>query len=132
MSIYSKHYTKLAWIALLAFTFSAFAPSISKILLRFQSNSWVEVCTVQGSKWVSIRADNTSGAPNPDIPLMMSDKHCAYCVLQPHDPFIPPTSIGWDVLPLASDRLRVGSSGTTIFKRFVRYAHHTRAPPVFS
>ena len=119
---------RLAWLALCAVVFGAFAPSVSKLLAASQGLTWIEVCIAQGSKRVAV---DLGGKPSPEAPAM-ADNHCGYCLLQQHSPFVPTASVNWDFAPLASDRLPLGAGGTTIFKRFVRDAHHTRAPPFFS
>ncbi len=62
----------------------------------------------------------------------MADNHCGYCLLQQHFPSVPTASLTWNAAPATTERLSIGSGGTTIFTRFVRDAHHTRAPPAFS
>jgi hypothetical protein len=62
----------------------------------------------------------------------MADNHCGYCLLQEHSPFVPTVPATLSFTPVSSDRLALGSVGTTIFKRFIRYAHPPRAPPAFT
>jgi hypothetical protein len=108
--------------------FGAFAPSISKLLATSQGIAWIEVCSAQGTKRIAV---DLSGKQNPEAPAM-ADSHCGYCLLQQHLPFVPTVPATWDFAPVSSERLALGSGGTTIFKRFIRDAHPTRAPPAFS
>jgi hypothetical protein len=108
--------------------FGAFAPSISKYLDATQDVSWVEICSTSGSKLVSINlgSKNLPGAP------MAGDNHCAYCLLQHHAPVVATHPYTWEATTVSAGRLLIGSGSTTVFKRFVRHAHLTRAPPAFS
>jgi len=108
--------------------FGALAPSISQVLATSQGVAWIEVCSAQGTKRIAV---DLTGEQNPGAPAM-ADSHCGYCLLQQHSPFVPTAPTGWDFVPATSDRLALGSGGTTIFKRFIRDAHATRAPPAFS
>jgi hypothetical protein len=62
---------------------------------------------------------------------MAGDNHCGYCPLQQHSPVVPTDLYTWQAAAISTGRLVIGSSGTTVFKRFVRDAHPTRAPPAF-
>lgn len=121
-------YQRLAWLALCAMVLGAFAPSISKLLAASQGITWIEVCSAQGTQQINV---DQVGKKSPEAPAM-ADNHCGYCMLQQYSPFIPTASVIWDFAPVASNRLTVGSGGTTIFKRLIRDAHPTRAPPAFS
>jgi len=119
---------RLAWLALCAMVFGAFAPSISKYLDATQGVSWVEVCSTSGSKRVTVDLGSKKlpGAP------MAGDNHCGYCLLQHHSPVVPTDPYTWEATMVSTGRLLIGSGGTTVFKRFVRHAHLTRAPPALS
>lgn len=119
---------RLTWLALCAMVFGALAPSISKWLATSQGIAWIEVCSAQGTKRIAV---DLNGKQTPEAPAM-ADSHCGYCLLQQHSPFVPTVPAAWDFAPVPSDRLALGSGGTTIFKRFIRDAHPTRAPPAFS
>jgi len=119
---------RLAWLALCAMVFGACAPSISKWLATSQGFAWIEVCSAEGTKRIAV---DLNGKQTPEAPAM-ADNHCGYCLLQEHSPFVPTVPATLSFTPVSSDRLALGSVGTTIFKRFIRYAHPTRAPPAFS
>lgn len=124
---------RLAWLALCAVVFGAFAPTISKTLAAAQPSAWVEVCTTSGIQRISVDQDVPQDASKkqPNLPAA-ADGHCGYCLLQAHCPAVPSTPHAVTVVAAASDRLPVGSGGTTLPKRFARSAHHPRAPPAFS
>lgn len=128
MRLGEQLHRRLAWLALCAMVFGAFAPSISKLLATSQGFAWIEVCSAQGTKRIAV---DLSGKQTPEAPAM-ADSHCGHCLLQQHSPFVPTAPVSWDFEPATSDRLALGSGGTTIFKRFIRDAHPTRAPPAFS
>jgi hypothetical protein len=121
-------YRRLAWLALCAMVFGALAPSISKYLDANQGVSWVEICSASGAKRVPVQLDskNLPGTPTA------GDNHCAYCLLQHHAPVVGTHPYAWEATTVSADRLLIGSGSTTVFKRFVRHAHLTRAPPAFS
>jgi Protein of unknown function (DUF2946) len=119
---------RLAWLALCAVVFAALAPSVSKWLTASQGIASIDVCSAQGTKRIALDLGKKQA---PETPAM-ADNHCGYCLLQQHSPVIPTVSVTWDFAPSVSDGLPIGSGGTTICKRFVRDAHPTRAPPVFS
>lgn len=119
---------RLVRLVLCVVIFGAFAPSISKLLAASQGGAWIEVCSAQGIKRVAV---DFGEKEDTEVPAM-ADNHCGYCLLQQHSPFVPTVSVNCDFPPFASDRLPVGAGGTTLFKRFVRDAHRTRAPPFFS
>lgn len=118
---------RLAWLALCAMIFGAFAPSISKLLVATQGISWSDVCSASGAKRVVV---NLVFSETPEMP-MAGDVHCGYCLLQHYSPVIPTTFYSWELSLMSTGRLLIGSGGTTVFKRFIRDAHRTRAPPVF-
>ena len=118
---------RLAWLALCAMVFGAFAPSISKWLATSQGFAWIEVCSAQGTKRIAV---DLSSKQTPEAPAM-ADSHCAYCVLQQHSPALPTPSYCWQTVAVVSNRLLVSDS-SSFFKRFVREAHFARAPPDFS
>jgi hypothetical protein len=119
---------RLAWLALYAMVFGAFAPSISKFLAANQGISWVEICSTSGAKRVAVVLGSKK---LPEAP-MAGDSHCGYCLLQHHSPVVPTDPYAWEAATVSTSRLLIGSGGTTVFKRFIRDAHLTRAPPAFS
>lgn len=108
--------------------FGAFAPPISKFLATSQGISWVEICSIGGAKRVAI---DLNSKKLPEAP-MAGDNHCGYCLLQHHTPVVPTDPYTWEATTVSTGRLLIGSGGATVFKRFVRNAHLTRAPPAFS
>lgn len=122
---YALH-RRLAWLARCAVIFGAFAPSISisKLLAASQGVAWIEICSTNGTKLVAL---DLGTKKIPDV-TMAAESHCGYCLLQQHSPVVPTPPYTLEVAAVSFDHLPVGSGGS-IFKRLVRCAHHTRAPP---
>ena len=118
----------LLWLLLSCSLFAACAPVITKILASVQGDPWVEVCGSSGTMQLVLQQEE------PQSPSESSaiNNHCGYCLLQQYSPFIPTAEHRIQIAPAAQGRIRIGAVGTTIFKRFIRQAHHTRAPPTFS
>jgi hypothetical protein len=64
-------------------------PSVSHLLRASGSDSWVEVCSSLGSKWVSAADPERSGSKQAPLTLKALD-HCAYCTLQANAMGMPP------------------------------------------
>lgn len=128
MRMGTELHRRLAWLALCAVIFAAFAPSISKLLATSQGVTWIEICSTSGTK---LGALDLGTKKTPDAPIA-TDSHCGYCLLQHHSPDVPTDPCTWDAATVSTGRLLIGSGGTTVFKRFVRNARPTRAPPAFS
>lgn len=60
---------------MLAILLASLAPSISQAMGFEKGRSWIEVCTTEGSKWVSGDSGD-SGAPTQAQHLL---EHCPYC-----------------------------------------------------
>jgi len=120
-------YQRLGWLALCAMFFGAFAPSVSKYLDATQDVFWVEICSTSGAKLVPM---DLGSKKLPEAPVA-GDRHCAYCLLHHHSPVVPTVPYTWEAPTVSAGRLLIGSGSTTVFKRFVRHAHLTRAPPAF-
>lgn len=74
-----------AWIALLAITLAALAPTVSRALAPAPAAApgWVEVCSASGMQWVSLQTGATT-TQRPDgsgAPAGPSLDACPYCVL---------------------------------------------------
>lgn len=62
---------RLAWLALCAMVFGAFAPSISKFLAATHVTPWVEICSTSGAKRIAI---DLGSKTLPEAP-MAGDNH---------------------------------------------------------
>ena len=120
---------RLAWLALCAVVWGAFAPSISKWLAHSQGWTWTEVCTSQGTKLVPLQVPGAT--PLSDVPVA-ADNHCGYCLLQQHTPVVPTKLHAFHGVMLSCTRLALAQSASTHPTRFIRDAHHTRATPILS
>ena len=118
----------LLWLLFSCSLFAACAPVITKILASAQGVTWVEVCGSSGAIQVALQQDEPQTPAAPKT----ADNDCGYCLLQQYSPFIPTAAHTIPIAPAMQGRIRLGAGGTTIFKRLIRQANHTRAPPTFS
>lgn len=90
----------LAWIAILAVLAMALLPAVTHALthLRGDNATWVEVCTPQGMRLVSLASSEP--APADPVPLQAAGhlEHCPLCTLSQQLPALPPADI--PALPL--------------------------------
>lgn len=119
----------LSWIAILAIVASALAPAISHALSGSRSQSWVEVCTSLGSKWISADAVGDELAPDPLDELAFS--HCVYCSLQANSPGLPPSPVA-DAAVRREKSPRPESSSATPGTAQGWHRAQPRAPPAVS
>ena len=86
-----KQIRRTSFIALLAMIMLALAPTVSKLITTNRSNvNLVEVCTTEGSKWLSISdLVQASSVNNDHVPASINDHgECYYCNLQTSN-FLP-------------------------------------------
>jgi hypothetical protein len=98
------------------------------MLAATQGIIWLEICSPAGVERVALELtpDSTPASQT------QGDAHCGYCLLQQLSPILPTTEVQWSPIAVPANQLSLGNGGTTIFKRIVRTAHRTRAPPAFS
>lgn len=84
-----RHTTRrlLLWIAALAVLMAALAPAVAQALVSGNGAAWVEVCTAQGARWISV---DDAGDPST-TKAMHGLEHCPYCSLQLPTADLPPT-----------------------------------------
>lgn len=127
MPALSAHRRLTTWIAALAFLLASLAPSLSHALASAGRADRVEVCTVQGSKWVAASEDGSERAPVSAHLL----EHCPYCSLHVPTPALPPAT------HLAHLPLRLSHEVPLAFLAAPHTLHawasaQPRAPPLFS
>ncbi len=86
-----KQIRRTSFIALLAMIMLALAPTVSKLITTNRLNvNLVEVCTTEGSKWLSISdLVQASSVNNDHVPASINDHgECYYCNLQTSN-FLP-------------------------------------------
>jgi hypothetical protein len=66
----------IAWIACFAMLFGALAPSISQAMSVSRGDTWAEICSAAGIKYV--KAD----AGTPVTKKLMHVEHCPFCATQ--------------------------------------------------
>ena len=78
-----------AWIACFAMLFAALAPSISHAWSLAQGEVWTEICSVGGTKRVSVSAQHGS-TTDPAKTDAAHLKHCAFCATHAGSLALPP------------------------------------------
>ncbi|MEO8406992.1 MAG: DUF2946 domain-containing protein [Oxalobacteraceae bacterium] len=121
------------WIACFAILLNALAPSISYAMSarNGQSSSWIEICTVGGTKFIAPASDSASDtAPSSDS-IDHQSGHCPFCLSHAGTFALPPPSatplaisVGHDLFPFLFYR-----SPQPLFSWT---AANPRAPPVAS
>lgn len=115
------------WIAVLAVLLGALVPSLSRALATNDGAAWIEICTIQGTKWVSADEADPDRAPTSAHVL----DHCAYCSLNTPTLGLPPSATA--VLP--SSRLAHALPWAFLAAPTTLHAWvsaQPRAPPLFS
>ena len=115
------------WIAVLAILLASLAPSLGHALASGTGSNWVEICSAQGSKWISAGEDGADHAPAAAHVL----DHCPYCSLHAVSLGLPP------VASLTHLPLRLAHAVPLAFLAAPRTLHawvsaQPRAPPLFS
>jgi hypothetical protein len=75
------------WLAAVAVFFGALAPSISHAVGAGHSSTWVEICSLQGTKLV--RVGDGDREPIPVTKHLL--EHCPYCSLHMPSLALPPS-----------------------------------------
>lgn len=76
-----------SWIAAVAILLASLAPSLSHALGSTAGASWIEICTSQGSKWITEKSD---GSPSTPIASHIFE-HCPFCSMHAPAPGLPPS-----------------------------------------
>lgn len=102
VTLRSRRWAWLAWMSIWVFSLSALMPTLSAWAASAHApDSWVEVCSSQGAKWV--RASDKS---SDDTGHLFGNKgHCAFCLLQQHAPLLPTQTISLDIVALSTTEL---------------------------
>ena len=91
---------RASFVALLAIVMLSVAPTVSKVLASEPaSTNWVEVCTVEGTKWLSSSDFGLSVLPSHQRDPVQAHDHqsdCPFCSLQLAK-FVPIASSSCDV-----------------------------------
>lgn len=67
-----------AWLACCAILFAALAPSISHAVAATHGQSWAEICSVAGAKFVKVSADEDAVADTLTKKTLHLE-HCPFC-----------------------------------------------------
>lgn len=112
----------LMWVALMA-------PGLSRWLAASEGTTWVEVCSVQGMRWVQVDSGGDAYRPlDESAPKVMLDA-CAYCTLAADRPWLPSTLPHWTIVspPTATPSTVVGQTAPQVWM----LAPAARGPPLF-
>ena len=66
----------------------ALLPAASRAWAAEQGGDWVEICSAQGTRWVSLSTGESGEPAEPDLKPMAD--HCAACHLQAQGMGLPP------------------------------------------
>ncbi len=103
----------------------ALLPAASRAWAAEQGGDWVEICSAQGTRWVSL---STGEAGEPDFKPM--GEHCAACHLQAQALGMPPgDGLAWQ-LPERFDEVPVAFLQAPRLLQVWRHAP-SRGPPPF-
>jgi hypothetical protein len=80
-----------AWIACFAMLFAALAPSVSHILSMSRGETWSEICSVGGTKFVKVSVDQ-GGIADPATPDSIHFEHCPFCATHAGSFALPPSA----------------------------------------
>lgn len=71
-----------SWVAFLAIWAVVFAPTVSAMVRAAGGNGWVEVCSAQGSRWLSPEdAATSSPTDGQNAPAASSGAQCPLCLV---------------------------------------------------
>lgn len=121
----------LSWLTLLAMLVGVLAPTVSHAVQSRQAGfNWIEVCTAQGSAWVS-RQDQPTGR-NSSIPMSSAHmlEHCPYCALHAEGWAPPPSVWAVDFRPVVFEAPRLFWVAPRTLHAWL--AAQPRAPPMDS
>ncbi len=115
------------WFAALAILLASLVPSVSHALASASGAGWIEICTAQGSKWVS--ADQAGSERTPSSAHVAD--HCPYCSFHTPALGLPPANNSTDQPPSLAHEVPLA------FLTAPRTLHawvsaQPRAPPSFS
>ncbi|WP_093386890.1 DUF2946 domain-containing protein [Rugamonas rubra] len=83
-----------AWLACFAILLSSLAPSFSHAVAAAKGEVWMEICTVDGMKFVKLGDEGAQSLP-PLTKKSLQLEHCPYCSVHAGSPGILPS---WNLL----------------------------------
>lgn len=84
------------WLACVAILLNALAPSISHALdsLQGKSAAWVEICSMEGSRFVTMAIDHApSSGDSTTNPQLQAAQHCLFCASHVGDLALPASAM---------------------------------------
>jgi hypothetical protein len=113
------------WLAVLIAVLGAIAPTVTHALMLAtgQSPQGVEICTTEGTRWVTADAAASSDDSNPEPGSVVPPAHCPFC-LQPTD------RVALINVPLTYPFLvQDGESESPVWQVFFYSVERTLTPP---
>lgn len=133
----SRYHQKLAsWVALLVILFAALAPAVSHAFATESTplTLWQEICTAQGTKFVSsvvtLSSEQSASAQDDQSmqPHVGALEHCPFCTNQIAAVSLPPGNHVLFVAALnTADRPDIYQA--PVVQTYFQSAHLSRAPP---
>jgi hypothetical protein len=80
-----------AWIACIAMLFAALAPSMSQAMSALPGDTWTEICSTSGSKFVKVTS-GTDDASHPAKHKAVHVEHCPLCATHAGSFALPPSA----------------------------------------
>ena len=80
-----------AWIACIAMLFAALAPSISQAMSALPGDTFTEICSTSGSKFVKVTA-STDDASHQSKHNVVHVEHCPLCATHAGTFALPPSA----------------------------------------
>jgi Protein of unknown function (DUF2946) len=115
-----------AWVAAVAIVLSALAPAISNALQDPSAESWTQICSTRGARWIAASADPAQGAPAPAHVA----EHSPCCLLQGSAAAPPPSLLLMALLAVHFEAPRLFLAGQRTLHAWL--AAQPRGPPRLS
>jgi len=116
---------RFAWLCAFAVLVAAMAPTVSKLVYAAQGVHWVQICTLEGRKFL---AYSDTGDEVPATPAI-ADHYCGYCLLQQLSPAVASHSAAGALPAIESSPASPVSGSLPAPRRSGWRAHLSRAPP---
>jgi hypothetical protein len=123
-----KTHTKriVSWVAIFAILMTSFAPVVSHAL-NLSNNSFEEVCTSQGVKFIQTNDSNSQ-----DQKSSVNLNHCSYCTLAADKSYIPSNNILLGTTLISSSSKFFIEYESPVTQAHFKSSHPPQAPPAFN
>lgn len=120
------------WLAVLVALLAALAPALTHAFMPqgVATAPGVEICTDQGTRWVTLAATADPTDPAPATPTLDSVAHCAFC-LQPPERSAPPPQLMLRPTPGSGATQPATVTQARVYGPPLAFAPPPRGPPAF-